>query len=135
MRAPGCLRFCQRRKGRPPMIDFDHIRAVKRDAQARLLKIPGVHAVAIGPKVVAGRSTADPSIIVYLVKKKSPAEIPPEELIPAEIDGIEQSLPTVGGTLEGGLKISGPNAHGGTLGCIATSSDKSKVYAITCYHV
>jgi hypothetical protein len=122
------------------MIDFDHIRAVKRDAQVRLLKIPGVHAVAIGPKVVAGRSTADPSIIIYLVKKKSPAEIPPEELIPAEIDGIktdviEQSLPTVGGTLEGGLKISGPNAHGGTLGCIVTSSDKSKVYAITCYHV
>jgi hypothetical protein len=122
------------------MIDFDRIRAVKRDAQARLLKIPGVHAVAIGPKVVAGKSTADPSIIVYLVKKKSPEEISPEELLPPEIDGIktdviEQSLPTVGATLEGGLKISRPDAHWGTLGCIATSSDKSKVYAITCYHV
>jgi hypothetical protein len=122
------------------MIDFARIRAVKRDAQARLLKIPGVHAVAIGPKVVAGKSTADPSIIVYLVKKKSLAEIPPEELIPPEIDGIktdviEQSLPTVGGTLEGGLKIGGPDHASGTLGCIASSSDGSKVYAITCYHV
>lgn len=122
------------------MIDFDRIRAVKRDAQARLLKIPGVHAVAIGPKVVAGKSTADPSIIVYLIKKKSTAEVPPEELIPPEIDGIktdiiEQSVPTVGATLEGGLKISRPDSHWGTLGCIATSSDGSKVYAITCYHV
>ncbi len=121
------------------MIDFDRIRAVKRDAQARLLKIPGVHAVAIGPKVVAGKSTADPSIIVYLLKKKSPAEIPAEELIPPEIDGIktdviEQNLPTVGGTLEGGLKVSRPDDYSGTLGCIATSSDGS-VYAITCYHV
>jgi hypothetical protein len=134
------LALLQRRKGRLPVIDFDHIRAVKRDAQARLLKIPGVHAVAIGPKVVAGKSTADPSIIVYLVKKKSTAEVPPEELIPAEIDGIktdviEQSLPSLGGNLEGGLKISRPDAAWGTLGCIATSSDKSKVYAITCYHV
>ena len=122
------------------MIDFDRIRAVKRDAQARLLKIPGVHAVAIGPKVVAGKSTADPSIIVYLLKKKSPAEIPAEELIPPEIDGIktdviEQNLPTVGGALEGGLKVSRPDDYSGTLGCIATSSDGSKVYAITCYHV
>lgn len=122
------------------MIDFARIRAVKRDAQARLLKIPGVHAVAIGPKIVAGKPTAAPSIIVYLVKKKSSAEIPPEELIPPEIDGIktdiiEQSLPTVGATLEGGLKISRPDSHWGTLGCIATSSDGSKVYATTCYHV
>ena len=122
------------------MINFDRIRAVKRDAQARLLKIPGVHAVAIGPKVVAGKSTADPSIIIYLVKKKSAAELSTEELIPREIDGIktdviEQSVPKAGATLEGGLKISRPDSHWGTLGCIATSSNGSKVYALTCHHV
>jgi len=122
------------------MPDFDRIRAVKRDAQARLLQLPGVHAVAIGPKVVGGKSTSDPSIIVYVVKKKSPAEISPEELIPPEIDGIktdiiEQSIPTLSGTLEGGIKISRPDDSYGTLGCIATSSDGSSVYALTCYHV
>jgi hypothetical protein len=122
------------------MIDFARIRAVKRDAQTRLLKIPGVHAVAFGPKVVAGKSTQDPAIIVYLVKKKSAGEVPPEELIPSEIDGvktdvIEQSIPTAGATLEGGMKITRPGASWGTLGFIATSADKEKVYATTCYHV
>jgi len=122
------------------MIDFDRIRVVKRDAQARLLKIPGVHAVAIGPKVVAGKSTTHPSIIVYLIKKRAPAEIPPAELVPPEIDGIktdiiQQNLPTVGGPLEGGIKVSRPDDAWGTLGCLATSSDRSTVYALTCYHV
>jgi len=128
------------------MIDFDRIMAVKRDAQARLRAIPGVHAVAVGAKIVAGKRTSEPAILVYTTRKKAPSEIPAEEMIPAEIDGVktdvtEEEIPKLRETAEGGQKISPGEYHFlggnyfGTLGCIAISKDKSKVYGITNEHV
>lgn len=122
-------------------MDYERLLAVKQEAQARLRAIPGVHAVAIGPKVVAGRPTAEAAILVYLVCKKPLSDVPPEEQIPAEIGGfktdvIEQEIPRLHETAQGGLQIETARVDGsGTLGCIALSNDKSKVYALTCYHV
>jgi len=135
------------------MIDFDRIRAVKKNAQARLRSIPGVHAVGVGAKVVGGERTTEPAIIVFVVQKRSRSEIPPEEVVPAEIDGvktdvIEAGIPQLnmalpdrssyrGSGLVGGIQIQvGLTIFGGTLGCIgATDEPDSKIVAITNHHV
>jgi hypothetical protein len=135
------------------MPDFDEIRDVKARFRQRLLAIPGVHCVAIGPKLVAGQLTAEPVIVVFVTKKKPLAEISPEEVIPPEIEGIktdvvEEELPQLlaGGfpdeqqypVLAGGIQIQAGNTLSGkgTLGCIAKTNDPNpKVVAITNQHV
>ena len=74
------------------MRDFDRILPVKREAERRLLAPPGVHSVAIGAKVVAGQRTAEPAIAVFVVRKKPPSALSPQEIIPAEIDGVKTDV-------------------------------------------
>jgi hypothetical protein len=80
------------------MSDIDQILAAKKAAQARLLAIPGVHAVGIGSKVVQGHRTGERCIAVFVLKKKPLDKLSPEEVVPPEIDGfktdiIEQPFP------------------------------------------
>ncbi len=135
------------------MPDFGTIRDVKARARQRLLAIPGVHCVAVGPKVVGGQLTTEPVIAVFVTKKKPLAEISPAEVIPPEIEGIktdvvEEELPQLlaGGlpdeqhypVLVGGIQIQAGNklSGKGTLGCIAKTNDPNpKVVAITNQHV
>jgi len=72
--------------------DFERIRDLKRAAEGGLLAIPGVHAVGVGRKIVAGQMTDDPCIMVFVVAKKPTAEIPSGELIPSEIDGVKTDV-------------------------------------------
>jgi hypothetical protein len=133
------------------LVDYQQILAVKRAAQGQLLAIPGVHSVSIGAKFVAGKSTPEWAIQVYLVKKRPAAELSAAELIPAQINGvktdvIEAAMPTLCATtfpdtteypdLCGGMQIQAGNSVTGfgTLGCIATTSD-ANVVAITNHHV
>jgi hypothetical protein len=131
------------------MADYDQILAVKRAAQGRLLVLPGVHAVGIGPKRVNGKPTGEPAIIVFVEKKKPASELPPNELVPAEIDGvktdvIEEELPHIIDDtssyrpLEGGIQVIARGALGGTgtVGCIGhTLEPQPKYVALTCQHV
>ncbi|HKE97909.1 MAG TPA: hypothetical protein VKG45_03115 [Actinomycetes bacterium] len=76
--------------------DPELVARVKRDATERLLAIPNVVAVAVGPKLVGGRPTGEPAIRVF-VRRKLPAEqVPPDELIPPDIDGVTTDV-AVGG--------------------------------------
>lgn len=135
------------------MPDFDKIRDVKARARQRLFAIPGVHCVAIGPKVIAGKPIAEPVIVVFVTQKKPLDEISPPEVIPSEIEGIktdvvEEEMPQLlaGGlpdeqqysVLVGGIQIQAGNTLSGkgTLGCIAKTNDPNpKVVAITNQHV
>jgi hypothetical protein len=65
---------------------------VKKAALGRLLAIPGVHAVGIGSKIVGGKPTDEPSIMVFVVKKKPASELPPDHVIPAEIEGVKTDV-------------------------------------------
>jgi hypothetical protein len=133
---------------------FARVHAVKEAAQARLLAIPGVHAVGIGPKWVDGKPTTEPAIGVVLVRKRPLAEVPPDEVIPAEIDGVKTDVIEMdvghdqdigddeGDTsrprpFEGGVKIATGGTLGwGTLGFIArTDEPEPKYVAVTCEHV
>jgi len=133
------------------MPDFDRILAVKKGAQGRLMAIPGVHAVGIGAKYSGGRRTAEPSIVVLVVKKKPLSELRPEDVVPPEIDGVktdvvEADVPQIlqdpdesaYKDMEGGILI-GPRGDiglNGTIGCIGHTNDPiPKVVAITCQHV
>jgi FHA domain len=140
--------------GRDLQGEYEHVRAVKRATQARLLMLPGVHAVGVGPKMVNGERTEVPSIMVFTVEKKPLAELPAELVIPGEIDGVRTDVMQMGvpqllsnpaqqpdlgreRPLLGGIAIhpKGPQSHG-TLGCFATTQDNPpKVVAITCQHV
>jgi hypothetical protein len=135
------------------MADFDRILGVKKAAQRRLLAIPGVHSVAIGAKVVAGKRTSEPSIAVFVGKKKKLSDLSSSEVIPTQIEGIktdvieEESPELFAGTLpdqetysvmDGGIQIqAGTKVAGfGTLGFIASTNDPDpKIVAVTCQHV
>jgi hypothetical protein len=72
--------------------NLDRIRTIKKAAQGRLLAIPGVHAVGIGSKIVGGERTDEPSIMVFVVKKKPASELPAGHLIPREIEGVKTDV-------------------------------------------
>ncbi len=68
--------------------DPEVIASVKRDATQRLLAIPNVVAVGIGPKVVGGQPTGEPAIKVFVRRKLPADQVPTSELIPPTIDGV-----------------------------------------------
>jgi hypothetical protein len=131
------------------MVDYVQTRAVKEAVEARLLGYPGVHAVAIGPKITGGQRTGEPSILVFLVRKRPLSELAPEEVLPPEIDGvktdiIEMGVPHVAALdrtphrpLLGGIAVQPQGwTYWGTLGCFGMTQDTPpKVVAITCEHV
>jgi len=74
------------------MSDFERALAVKNAALSRLLAIPGVHSVGIGPKLKNGERTGDYSIVVWVTRKMPLADVPPDQVIPAEIDGVKTDV-------------------------------------------
>jgi hypothetical protein len=140
------------------MEDQDYI-AVKERVADRLLAIPGVHAVGVGAKLIAGERTPETSIRVYVTHKRPLDELPAAERIPPEIDGlktdvVERPIPEeeVAGIsvstpspedsgehrpLYGGTQITRHNGSGsGTLGCFcALDKDEKKLVALTARHV
>lgn len=77
--------------------DHEEIAAVKQQATAGLLAIPGVNLVGLGSKEVDGRPTGELAIKVFVTEKRPAAQVAPGELIPAEIDGVPTDV-VVGGT-------------------------------------
>ncbi len=72
------------------------VRKVKDAYEERLLKIPGVNAVGISPKIKGGTRTAEFAIVVHVSSKKPLGSLVPKEIIPAEIEGIKTDV-VVGG--------------------------------------
>ncbi|SHE49927.1 chymotrypsin family serine protease [Streptoalloteichus hindustanus] len=66
----------------------DEIRPVKRRVEDDLIVRPGVVGVDIGEKVTAGRPTGRPAIVVAVRRKLPAAEVPPDQLVPPEVDGV-----------------------------------------------
>jgi hypothetical protein len=136
----------------------DELLQIKRRAEKSLLAIPGVHAVGIGSKVTKGSPTGEPSIRVFVVRKKPPGDVPPDDLVPSEIEGVktdvvETPVPTTQQILgeganahnededryrplRGGTQINRIGRGNGTLGCFLTvNGDAAKVVAVTNHHV
>lgn len=61
---------------------------VKDAAVERLMAIPGVHAVGVGPRYRGGQRTDELALLVRVDRKRPPDEISPGEAIPADINGL-----------------------------------------------
>jgi hypothetical protein len=133
---------------------------VKERVERSILDIPGVHAIGVGGKVTGGSATGEESIKVFVEQKRPLAEIPADERVPPEIDGVktdvvEQPVPTIqqavpgqlfGASrkdtgeyrpIRGGTQIARAAGSGvGTLGCICNvTGDPNTVIALTNHHV
>jgi hypothetical protein len=121
------------------------IKKIKEKVEDRLLQIPGVNAVGIGPKSTGGRLTDAWAITVMLNKKRPLDEIPPDEIIPSEIEGIKTDVDECGPItilaerpIQGGMNIDADRSPGwgGTLGCgLETVGAPSPVFVLTNQHV
>jgi hypothetical protein len=139
------------------MADPDYME-IKDRATERLLALPGVHAVGVGAKQVGGRRTEEVAIAVFVERKRPLSEVPENERIPQEIEGVKtdviempvpQTIQVAGepfGTkredtgkyrpLRGGTQCERDGRGKGTLGCMFTvPSDPKTVLAATCHHV
>lgn len=142
-----------------------YVEQVKRGAAAALLAIPGVLLVALGGKETGGRNTGELVIRVHVANKRPAGEVPPEELIPAEIGGVRTDVISSGGKrliaappgglvrsddtdkqtkrpVQGGVRLTtaASSADGsvfrGTLGCLLWSPTNHEVgFALTNQHV
>ena len=133
------------------MQESERILKVKEAVERELMKIPGVHAVGIGPKITGGKMTSEIAIHVLLPRKKPLREILPEEVIPPEIEGIKTDvlevplfIVSVGlpdttryRPLKGGTQVRAAGGLGaGTLACLAkTTASPIQVVALSNHHV
>jgi hypothetical protein len=61
-----------------------------------LLKIPHVVGVAVGLEKKGGAYTSDVCLVVMVDKKRSAAELAPNEVIPSELDGVKVDVQEIG---------------------------------------
>src|SRR5262245_16749451 len=140
----------------------DELLAARDRAVEKLLHLPGVTAVGIGGRERGGHPTGELVLRVYVEAKKPLADLAPEEIIPAEIEGIPVDVAEMGtGTtlagppgkpeipveagddsrvrpLRGGTRIASDlfGSGWGTLGCfLRHATDPAKTYALTNWHV
>lgn len=126
-------------------------------AEARLRSIPGVRHVSVGLKVVDDTATDELCIHVYVTAKRPEADLPVEERIPKEIDGVRTDVnvlrkvnfsvdtasyrPLRGGCLVGNNIIDMNPARtrtqvgAGTFGCTATRTSDGSPVLLSNWHV
>jgi len=146
----------------PDPAAVDRVSRVKDAVGARLRAIPGVHGLGVGYKYRGSRPTDELAIVVFLLKKRPLSEIPLDEVIPREIEGVktdvqEAEVPEFCSDdkryrpLRGGIKINwtettvthpSPNTittsfkeRDGTLGCLARTRRTGKTVFLTNAHV
>jgi len=128
-----------------------------RSAESRLRAIPGVIHVSVGLKETNGRVTDQLCVRVYVREKRDRAELPDDEIIPREIDGVPTDVNTVG-TFEfqvdstryrpilGGSQITNriiaqneeltaTEMMRGTLGCLAIDNTDDAPVLLSNWHV
>lgn len=76
--------------------DFAALRKTKDEWEERLLGLPGVVAVGIGPKRVGGRDTGEVGIVVSVAEKVSKADLAPDEMVPETLDDVPTDVVQTG---------------------------------------
>ena len=140
----------------------DELFAIKDRAAERLLGVPGVTGVGVGGRERGGQPTGEVVIKVFVSGKRPAEQVPPEQLIPAEIEGVPTDVVEMGPLAftaaplgraavadnDYDLKRRRPLIAGsavvnefnesltGTLGCfLVHETDPNKVYALTNFHI
>lgn len=146
------------------MRDSEYI-AIKERAAGRLLKLPQVTAVGLGPRMRGRHFTGEIAIKVFVREKRPLDEIPEAQRIPPQIDGVPTDVEQSGELrlaespeeqeeredplatllpdrrrlmpLRGGMSVAAQGKQGhGTIGCLLQDrTDPTAVYALTNHHV
>jgi len=140
------------------------LKRAKRDAEERLLALPGATGVDLGYKEVDGKRTDTLAIRVLVAEKKPKSAVPKNEQIPEEIGGhpvdvIERRFelhqigasvpvesvatrvdssaydPLRGGVSVGPCRVVDGFLHAGTLGAIVTDNVTGRPVALSSFHV
>lgn len=130
------------------MASLDDIKEAKRKAETELLKLKGVNGVGIGYKEVNGQTTDEISIHVFVNDKRD--NVPPDEMIPSEIDGFKTDVIKrdstavphsmdlgIYSTVVGGIacgKSFGSNEVG-TIGAVVKSNQNGQHMILSSFHV
>lgn len=113
------------------------MRAARATFEQELLARQHVIGVAVGRKVVEGRPTDEPCVVVYVDRKEAPGALREEDLVPRTVDGVRTDVVATGAfralplveTLAvsrtervrpapGGVSIAHPKVTAGTLGVL-----------------
>jgi hypothetical protein len=76
--------------------ELERLRVVKEQYEADLMQKPNVVGVGIGLRQRAGELTDEPVIVVSVTDKKPAFLMTPEDVIPAELDGVPVDVQAVG---------------------------------------
>jgi hypothetical protein len=71
-----------------PHDEYEHVKAVKARNRDRLLALPYVVGVGVGPKSTGGREAGPLVIRVYVSEKVPPERLAEGQRIPAEVEGV-----------------------------------------------
>ena len=77
-------------------ISVDQVRAIKAKYEQELLSKPNVVGLGIGYREVGGQMTNQVGLIVMVRRKVPRAQLAPQEVIPAQIEGIPTDVREVG---------------------------------------
>lgn len=75
---------------------LEEIRKVKAAYERELMSKPNVVGLGIGYRQRGGLRTDDMALVVMVEKKVPAAQLAPEDIIPAEIDGVPVDVQEVG---------------------------------------
>lgn len=76
--------------------EMQRVRAVHAEYAERLLKLPHVLGVGIGYATRNGVETGELALIVMVDSKLTPDDLDPEDLIPAQIEGVRVDVQEFG---------------------------------------
>jgi len=75
---------------------WEEARAAKAAYEASLFVRANVVGVAVGRKVIRGRETDEPCVVVYVERKRPEAELRPGEIVPRVVDGMPTDVVETG---------------------------------------
>ena len=125
---------------------WDGVRAAKAEHEAALFSRANVVGVAIARKVVGGRETDEPCVVVYVERKRPEAELARRDVVPKAVEGVRTDVVETGRfhalgsappdvvertsrvrPAPGGVSIGHPRTTAGTLGVVARTRSGGRV--------
>jgi hypothetical protein len=126
---------------------MEEIKALKEQYARELMGKANVVAVGVGYKIVGGRRTDELAIMVFVSRKVAPESLAPEELIPAQIEGVATDV-VESGTLyahqgrtdrfrpaPGGVSIGHYQVTAGTFGVVVRDRNSGERLILSNNHV
>lgn len=83
-------------------VSYEIARQIKEKFESELLGMPNVVGVGIGLRQVGGEFTDEIALIVMVKKKIDVAELPSEDVLPDQLEGLRIDVQEVGDVQAGG---------------------------------